>query len=76
MPAVQENLLGKGDMLYLPPGSSNLVRGQGVWVKDPEIEAIIEHAQGQGEPTYDESILKTGGVAVAMAAGGQSWRRR
>ena len=65
-----ENLLGRGDMLYLPPGSSSLVRGQGVWVKDHEIEAIIEHAQSQGDPVYDESIFKAG--AVAMAGGGGS----
>jgi len=65
-----ENLIGKGDMLYLPPGTSTLVRGQGVWVKDKEIEAIIEHAKSQGEPQYDESI--TAGGAVHMAGGGSS----
>jgi S-DNA-T family DNA segregation ATPase FtsK/SpoIIIE len=65
-----ENLIGKGDMLYLPPGTSTLVRGQGVWVKDKEIEAIIEHAKSQGQPQYDESI--TAGGAVAMAGGGSS----
>ena len=65
-----ENLLGRGDMLYLPPGQNALVRGQGVWVKDKEIEAIIEHAKSQGEPQYDESICAVG--AVAMAGGGGS----
>lgn len=62
-----ENLLGRGDMLYLMPGTSNLLRGQGVWVQDAEIEAIIEHARSQGAPEYDDSIT-TG--AVAMAGGG------
>jgi len=65
-----ENLLGRGDMLYLPPGQNALVRGQGVWVKDKEIEAIIEHAKSHGEPQYDESICSVG--AVAMAGGGGS----
>ncbi|MBA3686067.1 MAG: DNA translocase FtsK 4TM domain-containing protein [Planctomycetes bacterium] len=65
-----ENLLGKGDLLYLPPGSNGLVRGQGVWVRDGEIEAIIAHAKSQGEPQYDESIISAG--AVAMVGGGQS----
>ena len=65
-----ENLIGKGDMLYLPPGTSTLVRGQGVWVKDKEIEAIIEHAKSQGAPQYDESI--TAGGAVHMVGGGSS----
>lgn len=63
-----ECLLGRGDMLYLPPGTNALIRGQGVWVKDKEIDAIIEHAKSQGEPQYDESITSVG--AVAMAAGG------
>jgi S-DNA-T family DNA segregation ATPase FtsK/SpoIIIE len=70
-----ENLLGKGDMLYLPPGSSSLVRGQGVWVKDHEIDAIIDHAKSQGEPEYDENIFKVGAVAMAgngVAAGEES----
>lgn len=65
-----ENLLGKGDMLYLPPGSSTLRRGQGVWVKDEEIEAVINHAKSQGTPEYDESIFRIG--AAAMAGGGGS----
>ena len=65
-----ENLLGRGDMLYLPPGSSALVRGQGVWVKDNEIDAIIEHARSQGDPQYDETITKP--TAVAMSGGGSS----
>ncbi|TVR12316.1 MAG: hypothetical protein EA401_09355, partial [Planctomycetota bacterium] len=65
-----ENLLGKGDMLYLPPGSSSLWRGQGVWVKDHEIDAVIEHAKSQGTPEYDDTIFKVG--AVALAGGGAS----
>ncbi|MFW5858397.1 MAG: DNA translocase FtsK [Planctomycetota bacterium] len=65
-----ENLLGRGDMLFLPPGSSNLIRGQGVWVKDHEIDAIVDHARSQGEPEYDESICKI--HAVSMAGGGGS----
>ncbi len=65
-----ENLLGRGDMLFLPPGMNSLVRGQGVWVKDKEIEAIIEHAKSQGEPQYDESIVSAG--AVSMVGGGGS----
>ena len=65
-----ENLLGRGDMLYLPPGISSLMRGQGVWVKDAEIEAIVAHACSQGEPEYDDSICKV--AAVSMAGGGAS----
>ncbi len=64
-----ENLLGKGDMLFLQPGTSLPVRGQGVFLKDAEISAIVEHARGQGRPDYDDSIAKAG--AVAMQGGGR-----
>jgi S-DNA-T family DNA segregation ATPase FtsK/SpoIIIE len=69
-----ECLLGRGDMLFLPPSSTSLVRGQGVWVKDKEIEAIIEHAKAQGTPQYDETILSPG--SVAMVGGGGSGDER
>ncbi len=63
-----ENLLGKGDLLFLQPGTSMPVRGQGVWLKDSEISAIVEHAKGQDRPTYNDNVLKVG--AVAQAGGG------
>ncbi len=65
-----ENLLGKGDLLFLQPGTSAPIRGQGVWLKDAEISAIIEHAKTQGRPTYDDDVLKVG--AVQMDGGGSS----
>jgi S-DNA-T family DNA segregation ATPase FtsK/SpoIIIE len=68
-----ENLLGKGDMLYLQPGTAAPVRGQGVWMKDEEINAIIEHAKAQGRPTYDEEIIKVG--AIALLGGGSGGGR-
>jgi S-DNA-T family DNA segregation ATPase FtsK/SpoIIIE len=64
-----ENLLGKGDMLILQPGTSLPTRGQGVFLKDAEINAIVEHARAQGRPDYDDSIAKAG--AVAMQGGGK-----
>ncbi|MCK6490134.1 MAG: DNA translocase FtsK [Planctomycetes bacterium] len=63
-----ENLLGKGDMLFLQPGTSMPIRGQGVWLKDSEISAIVEHAKGQGKPQYDQEVVNVG--AVAMEGGG------
>ena len=45
-----ERLLGQGDMLYLPPGTSRLVRSQGVLVTDEEIKRIIEHVRRFAEP--------------------------
>ena len=64
-----ENLLGKGDMLFLQPGTSLPVRGQGVFLKDAEISAIVEHARAQGRPDYDDSIAKAGAVAMQGGKG-------
>ena len=53
-----EALLGKGDMLFLQPGKEDLIRIQGALVKDDEIERVVEFIKAQGEPAYDEQILK------------------
>jgi S-DNA-T family DNA segregation ATPase FtsK/SpoIIIE len=52
-----ENLLGKGDLLFLQPGTGAPTRGQGVWLKDAEISAIVEHAKAQAKPTFDDEVL-------------------
>lgn len=54
-----ERLLGKGDMLFLPPGTSQLVRIHGAYVEEKEIFKIVEHIKSQGVPEYDETITKT-----------------
>ncbi len=54
-----ESLLGKGDMLFLPPGTSNLVRVHGAYVDEKEITKIVEHIKLQGNPEYDTTITKT-----------------
>jgi len=51
-----EKLVGKGDMLYLPPGSAKLERAQGAFVTDEEVERIIEHCAAQGEPNFETDI--------------------
>jgi len=51
-----ESLLGKGDMLYLPPGSAKLVRAQGALITDQEITRIVEFIQKQGKPSYELEI--------------------
>ena len=53
-----EKLLGAGDMLFVPPGSSRLVRIHGAYVSDTEIERIVDFVKKQGQPTYDESITE------------------
>lgn len=52
-----EALLGMGDMLYRPPGSSDLVRVHGAFVDEIEIERVVEFLKDQREVDYDESIL-------------------
>ncbi len=51
-----DKLLGKGDMLYLPPGSAKLNRAQGALITDQEIESIVEFIARQGKPSYDLEI--------------------
>lgn len=53
-----ENLLGMGDMLILPPGTSALTRVHGPYVDEKEIHAVVEHWKAQGTPVYDPNILK------------------
>jgi S-DNA-T family DNA segregation ATPase FtsK/SpoIIIE len=53
-----DKLLGKGDMLYLPPGSSKLVRAQGVFVQDEEIRAVVEFLSKQAPPTFEREITQ------------------
>lgn len=51
-----ENLLGKGDLLYLPPGSAKFVRGQGAFVSDDEVKAVVDFCAAQGEPQFHPEI--------------------
>jgi S-DNA-T family DNA segregation ATPase FtsK/SpoIIIE len=51
-----DKLLGKGDMLYLPPGSAKLIRAQGALITDQEINSIVEFIAKQGKPNYDLEI--------------------
>jgi len=51
-----DKLLGKGDMLYLPPGSAKLTRAQGVLITDEEINQCVEFIAKQGKPSYEMEI--------------------
>lgn len=51
-----DKLLGKGDMLYLPPGSAKLIRAQGVLITDEEINQCVEFIAKQGKPSYEMEI--------------------
>ncbi len=51
-----DKLLGKGDMLYLPPGSAKLIRAQGAFVADEEIQKVVDYIAEQGKPSYEVEI--------------------
>ncbi|MDO9124276.1 MAG: DNA translocase FtsK, partial [Deltaproteobacteria bacterium] len=52
-----EHLLGSGDMLFLPPGSSKLIRIHGAFISGAEIKRVVEFLKKQGKPSYEMSIL-------------------
>ncbi|WP_416192679.1 DNA translocase FtsK [Neisseria sp. CCUG12390] len=56
-----ENLLGQGDMLFLPPGTSYPQRIHGAFASDDEVHRVVEYLKQFGEPDYIEEIL-SGGV--------------
>ena len=53
-----EKLLGKGDLLFMPPGSSRLVRAQGTLVTDEEIERVVQFVKQQREPSYEVAEME------------------
>ncbi len=53
-----ESLLGRGDMLFTPPGSSGLIRLHAPFASEDEIEAVVEYLKKQRPPSYNESFLK------------------
>ncbi|AXK51483.1 DNA translocase FtsK [Spiroplasma alleghenense] len=52
-----EKLIGRGDLLYMPPGSSTLTRAQGAFLSDSEIERIVDYASNQQQQIFDEDFL-------------------
>ncbi len=54
-----EQLLGQGDMLFLPPGTSRLVRVHGAYVDEKEVKRIADYVREQGKPSYDDNIGKS-----------------
>ena len=54
-----EQLLGRGDMLFLPPGSSRLMRVHGPLVTEEEVTRVVDFLKKQGKPAYNERILQS-----------------
>ena len=53
-----ESLLGAGDMLYMPPGTSRLQRIHGAFVSDAEVQRVVDFLKKQGKPNYERSLLE------------------
>jgi S-DNA-T family DNA segregation ATPase FtsK/SpoIIIE len=63
-----EQLLGRGDMLFLPPGTSRLIRVHGAYIDETEIGRIVAHIKAQGPPAYDETITQSEEEALGLEA--------
>jgi len=61
-----EQLLGQGDMLYMPAGTSIPVRVHGAFVADHEVHKVVADWRKRGEPDFIEEITAGGGVADAI----------
>ncbi len=74
-----DSLIGRGDMLFVPPGAANLVRAQGAFVSDDEINSIVEFLKKNGDPEYDDEVqaqIEAGGTEDGEggdAAGEEEW---
>lgn len=63
-----EHLLGKGDMLFLPPGSARLTRIHGAYVSEQEIARLSSYLRKLGAPAYDDNVGKPEKSAEAVEA--------
>ena len=53
-----ENLLGQGDLLFLPPGTSKLQRIHGAFVSESEVAALVAALRAEGAPQFDETLIR------------------
>ncbi len=60
-----ETLLGQGDMLFLKPGTSDLIRAQGTFVDDAEIKRIVKHLKEIAQPQFHPELTQLGRMEVA-----------
>jgi DNA segregation ATPase FtsK/SpoIIIE, S-DNA-T family len=64
-----EQLLGRGDMIFVPPGANKQMRVHGAWVGDDEVRAVCDFLRRQGTAVYEEVVLATEEeVAAGVAA--------
>ncbi len=66
-----ESLLGMGDMLYLPPGSSHTIRVHGAFASDDDVHAVVNNWKARGKPNYISEIIQGDHGPEAMLPGEQ-----
>ncbi len=66
-----DHLLGQGDMLFLPPGTSKLQRLHGAYVAEDELEQLVVFLRRQGAPKFDETLVRMGDEVDASEAAGE-----
>ena len=62
-----ETLLGRGDMLFMPPGAGKLQRIHGAYISESELNQITEFLKAQGEPQYNEAVTEAAPTATGEA---------
>jgi S-DNA-T family DNA segregation ATPase FtsK/SpoIIIE len=66
-----EHLLGQGDMLFLPPGTSKVQRIHGAFVSEKEVAELVGHLRRQGTPHFDETLIRVREESEAQGARGE-----
>ena len=61
-----ETLLGEGDMLFLKPGTSDLIRAQGAFIDDSEIKGVVKHLKEVAEPQFHPELMQLSRVDTSM----------
>ena len=64
-----EVLMGQGDMLFLKPGTSTVLRSQGTYVEDGEIHTIVKELKSRGDPKFDAELMKLNSAPVGEGGG-------
>ncbi|QOG11423.1 DNA translocase FtsK [Arcobacter sp. FWKO B] len=67
-----ESLLGRGDMLFTPPGSSNIVRIHAPWSTEDEIDQVVQFLKNQREVVYDIEFLKDKNTSLSGGSNGSN----
>jgi S-DNA-T family DNA segregation ATPase FtsK/SpoIIIE len=66
-----EMLVGQGDMLFLPPGSANVIRAQGTYVSEDEVKAVVKFCKAAAQPEFHPELVRWEGGEAGGGEGGE-----